>query len=214
MCDSFFSHVDFYKYSLSETDYEIEEGEKSGKALKDRVGLAFENHRRRIWEHFGFEVRKRRELAKWDADWSVYWKGKLVVQEEDKAHYVDSCFHIRAICEFAKTIESYLSNGVEVPLLLLHSFTTYKKYQEKLDELKPIFAPEILAEMEKKVRYTSLVKRDRLPKEHWFPKSNDCYALNADTEMIEEDIRMILSLIPKQKESKKIHCKLKIVDKL
>ena len=50
-------HMEFYTQSLVLAEAEIKE-KRVAKALKDVVGLAFENHRKRIWEHFGFKVVK------------------------------------------------------------------------------------------------------------------------------------------------------------
>ena len=47
------SHINFYKESLNLADQEVRlRVETYGTALKDVVGAAFENHRKRIWEYF------------------------------------------------------------------------------------------------------------------------------------------------------------------
>ena len=68
-------NIAFYKESLRETDNEIRIQHETGKALKDIVGLAFETHRKRIWNYFGFDVSKERHEAMFDVDWSITYKG-------------------------------------------------------------------------------------------------------------------------------------------
>ena len=68
--------------------------------------MAFEKHRKRIWEHFGFKVVKEGD-GLFDADWYIWYGETLVAIEEDKGHYLDSCFLERALTGFAKTINSY-----------------------------------------------------------------------------------------------------------
>ena len=48
--------INFYKQSLLEAENNIENENKTKKALKDIIGLSFEKHRERIWKYFGFDV--------------------------------------------------------------------------------------------------------------------------------------------------------------
>ena len=52
------SDLQFYKESLEIAENQIKTLHQSGKALKDVVGEAFETHRKRIWNYFGFSVSK------------------------------------------------------------------------------------------------------------------------------------------------------------
>ena len=98
------NNVKFYKESLRLAENDIKSQHESGKALKDVVGAAFELHRKRLWEHFGFVVSKEKNGALFDVDWSIRYKGVLIAFEEDKGHYLDSCFMERALTGFSKTI--------------------------------------------------------------------------------------------------------------
>jgi len=187
----------FYKNSLRKAEIEIKRTHSTGKALKDIIGLEFENHRKRVWEYFGFEVSKERHEAKFDVDWSITYNGKLIAFEEDKGHYVDSCFLERALTGFCKTVNAYKKKGKQVPVLILHSFTRYKKYNEKLEEDMDTRTSEIRGEIQSKLVYTTLLECDRLPKKKWF--SNDfyeSYSTNVSDELILKDIEFIQSLIP------------------
>ena len=68
-------HINYYKQSLQDADNEIKTEKEKGKALKDIVGKAYENHRKRVWEHFGFDVSKDKHNALFDIDWSISYKG-------------------------------------------------------------------------------------------------------------------------------------------
>src|SRR6056300_739678 len=88
--------VQVYKNSLKLAGENINQIKQS-KSLKDVVGKQYEQHRKRIWEEFGFTVDKNRNGSAFDVDWSIYFNGKLVALEEDKGHYVDSCFLERCL---------------------------------------------------------------------------------------------------------------------
>ena len=189
-------HINYYRQSLRDADNEIKTEKEKGKALKDIVGKAYENQRKRIWEHFGFDVSKDKHNALFDIDWSISYKGRLIAMEEDKGHYLDSCFLERALTGFAKTVNYYQKNGIIVPTLIIHSFAKYSKFHDKkmedLETRKPAIADELL----KKIVYTTMTKCDRFPKRNWFSDNDNCYSDNADDELIIQDIAFIQSLIP------------------
>lgn len=189
--------IQFYKESLRLAETEIEKRHKTGKALKDIIGLAYERHRERIWKYFGFEVSKEKNDALFDIDWCITYKNKLIAFEEDKGHYVDSCFLERALSGFSKTINSYIKKKKDVPLLILHSFTKYNKYIDKLQEDMDTRRSEISNELQIKLIYTTLVECDRLPKKKWFSKDYyKSYSDNVNHELIIKDIKFIKSIIP------------------
>lgn len=87
-------------------DTAIVTSESQSKALKDVVGKEYENHRRVIWEGMGFDWRRKLLKSAFNADGYIYnANGKLLVVEEAKGHYVDSCFLERALTGFAKQIK-------------------------------------------------------------------------------------------------------------
>jgi hypothetical protein len=143
--------ITFYKDSLRLTDNEVKTQHETGKALKDIVGLAYEKHRKRVWNYFGFDVSKEKHEAMFDVDWSITYKSKLIAFEEDKGHYVDSCFMERALTGFCKTVNTYQKKGKPIPVLILHSFTRYKKFSEKLEEDLDTRKTEIGDEIQKKI---------------------------------------------------------------
>lgn len=189
--------IQFYKESLEQAENYIQNEHKTGKALKDIVGEAYETHRKRVWNHFGFDVSKERYGAMFNVDWSITYQGILIAFEEDKGHYMDSCFMERALTGFSKTVNIYQKKGKPIPVLILHSFTRYNKFSDKLEEDMDTRKAEIRDEIKKKIVYTTLVECDRLPKNRWFSKElYNCYSINATDELIIKDIKFIRSLIP------------------
>lgn len=103
--------IQFYKESLRKAENEIKSEHDTGKALKDIIGLAYEKHRQRIWEYFGFKVSREKYDAKFDVDLSITYKEELIAFEECKGHYLDSCFLERALTGFCKTVNAYKKKG-------------------------------------------------------------------------------------------------------
>ena len=204
-------HVLFVKESLRTTENEINQRirDEPSAARKDIVGRAYENHRKRVWSHFGFEYLNNAEIRDrgiihfscFDADGYILREGNLIALEEDKGHYADSCMHLRAFTEFAKTTNAYLNKNLPVPYMILHSFTRYKKHLEKLEELKDTWKPAIIQHVDKMI-YTTLTSCDRLRRTDWIGSVHstrtDSYTHFAEDALIEEDITFIKSLIPHQ----------------
>ena len=190
-------NVQFYKESLRKSENEIKSQHQTGKALKDVVGTAYELHRKRLWEHFGFVVSKEKHGACFDVDWSITYNGVLIAFEEDKGHYLDSCFMERALSGFSKTVNAFIKKNKPIPLLIIHSFTKYKLFKEKLEEDMDTRKTQIRDEIQKNLLYTTLVDCNRIPKNKWFSEDlYDCYSVNASEEFILKDIEFIQSLIP------------------
>ena len=189
----------FYKWSLTEANNEIKDRLKY-KSGKDVVGAAMENHRRRLWEKHGFVITKNAKDSDvmFNADQIIKWGDKIIAFEEDKGHYLDSCFLERALSGFSKTIDKYQRKNKTVPVLIIHSFTRYKLYENKLNEDMITRKDNIANEIYKKLVYTTLTNEDRC-KEWYSAKLTDqpnCYTLYANDELIMRDIQFIKSLIP------------------
>ena len=186
-------HIAFYKHSLQHACDEIAEKRKK-KALKDVIGAAFEEHRRRLWEHFEFDVDKNQHQASWNVDWTISKNGKVVAFEEDKGHYVDSCFLERALTGATRTVNAYLKIKEPVPCIILHSFTTYSKFIQKLEEYCEIVKPEIVDKLKEKLIYTTLHAGDRLKTSKWFQECPNAYVDHVSDDLIKKDIEFIQSL--------------------
>ena len=191
------TEFEFYKQSLIDAENQVESVYKQGKALKDVVGKEYETHRKRVWEYFGFNVTKDKQQAMFNVDWSILYNGILIALEEDKGHYLDSCFLERALSGFCKTINDYQKKEKEVPMLIIHRFTRYNKFDEKLKDDMDTRKTEIAHELNNKIVYTTLTNLSRLNKKKWFSKDlYNCYSSNSSNELILQDIEFIKSLIP------------------
>ncbi len=78
------------------------------KAGKDIVGEEYELMRKKFWTQQGFKAKKEK-IGGYAADLVVRTKaGKVVVIEEDKAHYVDSCFLDRFVMNAGRVLQHYI----------------------------------------------------------------------------------------------------------
>ena len=149
--------------------------EETDKALKDVIGAEYEEHRKRIHEKLGFRVENEihdERLAAFNADWYLYDKGgNLVIIEECKGHYVDSCFAERAVFGFAKTAQRFLDLGLECPYFVLSSTTKYRLFDEKFDESLGVLRLDIADALRAKVKYFSVVENDRFGYKKWLPRT-------------------------------------------
>ena len=104
----------------------------SEKAGKDIVGEQYEIMRKEFYEKCGLNTvvdRKLKRIAGYDADTMIKTREGLVL-EEDKAHYVDSCFLQRAISSHAKVIFHYLNEDKKPPLFILSCPTKMKNFEQ------------------------------------------------------------------------------------
>lgn len=189
--------LQFYKNSLKTAGENINSNKKI-KSLKDVVGKEYEEHRKRVWEYLGYQVDKKKNGAAFDVDWAIYFNGKLVALEEDKGHYVDSCFLERGLFSFMKTINNFNKKGEDIPKLILSSFTKYSKYSEKIEESLEIAKEGICDIFKGKFKYTYLNSNDRFSRDVWFHQNeeniNNPYEIYQNDKLIKEDIRFMLSL--------------------
>lgn len=165
-------------------------------SLKDVVGFEFEQHRKRLYEYFGYIVDKKKNYAEFNVDWSIYYNGNLVGIEEDKGHYVDSCFLDRSLTSYAKTILIYIKNGIKCPKFILHSFTKYNLYKDKCENFYKILRDDIKDQMLNNMVYTTVTLTDRIDRNKWYnmQDDNNSYIELYELDLIKEDIRMIRSL--------------------
>jgi hypothetical protein len=158
-------YLDSYD-SFCDKAIEISNSEK--KALKDVVGNQYEKHRRLVWESMGFDWRRKLPKSAFTADGYIYGdNGKLLVVEEAKGHYVDSCFLERALTGFVKQIKAFLDDGwteKEMPYFVLTSSATFNGYEKKFEQYIDIFldANPLKQILRKKVRYFAVSPHDRL----------------------------------------------------
>jgi|2_EtaG_2_1085320.scaffolds.fasta_scaffold26264_2 hypothetical protein len=144
---------------------------ETGKALKDVVGNQYEKHRYRIYRKMHLDPRSEihdKSLKAFNADAWVYdQEDNLVIVEEAKGHYVDSCFLERALGSFAKQIKAFLDDGwteKEIPYFIISSPTTYSLFDQKFEEYLSLYLDEnpIKHLLREKVKYFCITSDGRL----------------------------------------------------
>lgn len=158
-------------YSKTYKRWRIDE-EKAG---KDIVGEEYETIRRKYWSQFGFTA-KSEKIAGYDADLVVRDNNNnIVVIEEDKAHYVDSCFLDRFMMNAARVLNHYIDSDIkdeDIPPIVLSSMTTYNLFDEKYKANKALFSSRIQKLMDEKINYLPMCEHDRVKAVKYF-KSTD-----------------------------------------
>jgi len=192
--DKLKNYVSFYKNSLKTAGEDINVKKKTTR-LASVVGNAYEEHRKRVWEHLEFTVDKLKNNADFDVDWSIYYHGKLVAFEEDKGHYVDKCFFERCIHGFIGTINN---KGIECPKLILSAFTRYNLHIDTEKKSLEVYKENLVEIFRDNYTYNYLNEYDRISKEKWFSSDSDSnhnpYEEYQNDELIIKDIRFMLSL--------------------
>lgn len=181
-----------YKESLRVAE-ELINAQKLTKSLKDVVGAQFEDHRRRVWKEVGGTLMTEFEYESINFDIRVKTPTGKVILEESKGHYMDSCFLERALIGTALTIRRCMDNQVEVPIFVFHSFTKYKGYYEKVQNVHAILEKPIVEYMKTNMFYTHVTDHGRSSKNEWFSASNNngWYSYHARDDLITRDIEFM-----------------------
>lgn len=191
-------NMSYYISSLVYCEYQI--NTTTNKALKDVVGDFYEKHIKRVYIYytkltitsnydkcyFGFNP----DCCMIDNTMNI----KLVT--EIKGHYLDSCFMERALVGIVKTIDKFNKENKEIPKFEIHSFTTYKLFNEKIEEFKPIINDKLWSILNDKLIYTTICSQDRLRNQLWFKEGvyRKCYTTNLNYIKIKEHIKFINSI--------------------
>ena len=189
-------NLNYYKASLLKCENNIKNLSQHT-ALKDVVGSEYEKHTARIYTFYGnsLELEQQNNQYGFTIDILVKRNGKILCLEETKGHYLDSCFMERALVGFSKAVHNLKTKGLPIPKMVIHSFTTYNKYTEKLHEFKKIVHPNIISSLDNNLIYITLCSSNRLHKKKWFTKNCDHpYLTNIDDNKILNHIRFISSL--------------------
>ena len=165
------------------------------KAPKDIVGEEYEKLRTSLYRSLNLNVvedKKRKRIAGYDADLAIEKDGKIIIVEEAKGHYVDSCFLQRALVSCAKVVNHSLEGGGEPPYFVLSCPTRMKNFEPAFNEIIRLFKPDIAASMKEKFLYFPLCKHGRIPKESYYQSVNNCFAL--DEGLINKEIAFMEKL--------------------
>ena len=116
----------FYKPTYQ--DWRIDEV----KAGKDIVGARYEEFRESYYENMGFEIGNGNKIfgSSYNCDTVVMKDGEIVILEEDKGHFVDSCFLGRALANCAEVMYQVIEMDIKAPYFVLSCPTKMNNYKE------------------------------------------------------------------------------------
>lgn len=172
----------------------FEKKNNSGKAFKDVAGAEYETFRRKVWQHAGYQLSKpNTKFANWKADIIIKHNNKIIAVEEDKAHYVDSCFLDRFYSSAAKVVSYCLKNKIEIPYIILSCPTSYSLFDKKKNEILQIYRSDIVHMLDVKVKYLTICNHDRVAAKNYFVSNTNCFYL--DNEKIRDNIEAIKRII-------------------
>lgn len=165
------------------------------KAGKDIVGEQYEHFRKVYYAKLGFEIGNGKKLfgSSYNCDVVVKKNGKIVLVEEDKGSYVDSCFLGRAINNAAQLYSKCVAQGIEVPYFVISSSTRYNKFKEIYKENVEIIREDLVEILNEKLIYFPLCEHDRVNQKKYFMTKDNCF--NLSDELITEELKFIEGLL-------------------
>jgi hypothetical protein len=162
------------------------------KAFKDVVGHHYEQFRKDFYKSCGFSISKLKKIGGYKPDIIVEKDGVIEIIEEDKGHYVDSCFLGRAIRDFAKVINFCLESEKPVPLFILSCPTKMNNFSKVFDEEVELFRSDIKEMLKTNFIYVPLCNHGRIPSNRYFKTEESCFKL--DEERISFQIELLKKL--------------------
>jgi len=178
----------FYKPTYQ--DWRIDEV----KAGKDIVGARYEEFRESYYENMGFEIGNGNKIfgSSYNCDTVVMKDGEIVILEEDKGHFVDSCFLGRALANCAEVMYQVIEMDIKAPYFVLSCPTKMNNYEEIMRKRLRIYREDIQELIKEKFVYLPLCHHGRIPKQRYFLSDENCFEL--DTELIEKQNKFVKSL--------------------
>jgi len=152
----------------------------SEKAGKDIIGEQYESFRRSYYQSCGFTIGNGKKVfgSSYNCDTVVKKGDKVLILEEDKGHYIDSCFLGRAISNAAEIFSECLDKGIEIPFFVISSPTKMNNYDSICDRRFKLYREDIVTLLKSKFLYFPLSENGRIPKEKYFETSESCFNLS------------------------------------
>ena len=152
----------------------------SEKAGKDIIGEQYESFRRMYYQSCGFTIGNGKKVfgSSYNCDTVVKNGDRVVVLEEDKGHYIDSCFLGRAISNAAEIFSECLDKGIEVPFFVISSPTKMNNYESICDRRFKLYREDIVILLRSKFLYFPLSENGRISKEKYFETAESCFNLS------------------------------------
>tara|TARA_Y100000004_G_C8841096_1_gene380552 strand:+ start:229 stop:807 length:579 start_codon:yes stop_codon:yes gene_type:complete len=178
----------FYKPTYQ--DWRIDEI----KAGKDIVGKKYEDFREAYYENMGFEIGNGNKIfgSSYDCDTVVMKDGEVVILEEDKAHYVDSCFLGRALANCAEVMNQCIELDIKAPYFVLSCSTKMNNFQDIFENRIKLYREDIQELIREKFTYLPLCQHGRVQKSQYFLSEENCFELN--DELIENQNNFVKSI--------------------
>ena len=165
------------------------------KAGKDIVGEQYELFREEYYKGLGFEIGDGKKIfgSSYNCDTVVERNGEIVILEEDKASYVDSCFLGRAIQNAAEVFDICLEKKNNIPYFVISSSTKYNLFDEICERRLKLFREDIQEVFKSKFVYLPLSENDRISQKKYFMTKESCF--NLSDRLIEEQNKFIMGLL-------------------
>jgi hypothetical protein len=166
----------------------------SEKAGKDIVGEQYESFRRLYYQNNGFTIGNGKKVfgSSYNCDTVVKKGNKIIILEEDKGHYIDSCFLGRAISNAAEVFSECLDRGIEIPFFVISSPTKMNNYDIICERRFKLYREDIVNLLKSKFLYFPLSENGRIAKEKYF--ASNVSSFNLSNELIETQNRFVDTL--------------------
>jgi len=179
-------------YDKSYKRWRIDE-EKAG---KDIIGEQYESFREKYYKSFGFTIGNGKKIfgSSYNCDTVVKNnKNEIVILEEDKASYVDSCFLGRAIQNAAEVFDICLEKKISIPYFVISSSTKYNLFDDICERRLRLYRDDIQEVFKSKFIYLPLSENDRISQKKYFMTEESCF--NLSDELIEKQNNFVKGLL-------------------
>lgn len=168
---------------------------RNEKAGKDIIGEQYELFREKYYKNFGFQIGNGKKVfgSSYNCDTVVKKGDKILILEEDKGHYIDSCFLGRAIQNATQVFNVCLKKGIDIPFFVISSTTRYNKYEEIYQEKIETIREDLVEILNKKFIYLPLSEHDRISDKKYFMTKETCF--NLSDKLIEEQNKFVEGLL-------------------
>lgn len=165
-------------------------------AGKDITGYEYETFRKNYYKSFGFTIGNGNRIfgTSYNCDAVIEDEnGDIIILEEAKASYLDSCFLGRAIQNAAEVFDMCLQKGINIPYFVISSSTKYKKYDEICRKRIRLYKEDLQEVFITKFKYFPLSENDRISRKKYFMAEQSCF--NLSFKLIKEQNAFVKGLL-------------------
>ena len=166
------------------------------KAGKDIIGEQYEYFREKYYESYGFTIGNGKKIfgSSYNCDTIVKnSKNEIVILEEDKASYVDSCFLGRAIQNAAEVFDICLETKINIPYFVISSSTKYNLFDDICKRRLKLYRDDIQEVFKSKFIYLPLSENDRISQKKYFMTEDSSF--NLSDELIQKQNKFVKGLL-------------------